>query len=229
MIETAVLGTKHLLELLPTLGARRLLFTSSGAVYGPQPRGVPLVPEDHAGAPDPLDPASAYAHAKRLAEHMVCSRGGSEALEVVIARGFAFVGPRLPLDEHFAIGNFVRDGLEGRPIRVNGDGTAVRSYLYGSDLAAWLWTLLFAGTPSRAYNVGSEEAITIRALADVVGAHFGVGVDAPRSPASPEPGALYVPSTARARSELGLRQRVGLAEAIARTASHHTSEAPRDP
>ena len=215
MASVIVDGTRRVLELAQ--GAR-FLFLSSGAVYGAQ--DVPLVSEDALTAPDPLNPRNAYAEAKRLAELWCVS-----TLPAVVARGFAFVGPGLPLDAHFAIGNFIADGLAGRPIAVQGDGTAVRSYLYATDLAIWLWTLLLEGQGGRAYNVGSEEAVSIRELAAAVGAHFGVPVEIRGAPQPGRRPDRYAPSTRRAREELGLRQRVSLGDAIARTARWHRSRA----
>jgi dTDP-glucose 4,6-dehydratase len=125
----------------------------------------------------------------------------------------------MQLDAHFAIGNFIGDRLHDRPIRVQGDGSPVRSYLYASDLMVWLWTILFRGQSCRAYNVGSEEALNIATLAREVAAALppAVDVDIASTAAPGAPVHRYVPSTARAREELGLRAEVPLREAIRRT------------
>jgi dTDP-glucose 4,6-dehydratase len=201
-----------------------MLFTSSGAVYGRQPPEVSHVAEDYAGGPDPLDRRSAYAEGKRAAEFL-CGLAATRAnspVSVSIARCFAFVGPHLPLDVHFAIGNFIRDALAGGPIRISGDGTPYRSYLYAADLAEWLVTILLRGEAGRAYNVGSDEAISIQDLANRVAA-VAAGLWPARPPirvvtalqAKPasQP-SFYVPKCRRAIDELGLSVTTPLAKAI---------------
>jgi nucleoside-diphosphate-sugar epimerase len=140
-------------------------------------------------------------------------------LATTVARCFAFVGPYMQIDAHFAIGNFIDDRLHSRPIRIHGDGSAVRSYLYASDLMVWLWTILFKGQPRRAYNVGSEEALNIatlaRAVATALPPEGDVNIASTVTPGAPVH--RYVPCTARAREELGLRAEVPLREAICRT------------
>jgi nucleoside-diphosphate-sugar epimerase len=227
MFDTIVSGTRRVLEFARRAGARRVLLTSSGAVYGRQPAGMDHVAEDYAGGPDPLNAALVYAEAKRAAE-MLCALHADSALEPAIARCFAFVGPHLPIDAHFAVGNFIRDGINGGPIRVAGDGTPYRSYLYAADLAVWLWTILLRGQPMRPYNVGSEAAISIAELARAVARHCtpvpSVHVAVPARPGPPE---RYVPDTARARRELGVVSTIDLDEALARTmAWHRRSRSP---
>lgn len=219
MIETITQGTKQALEFARQCNCRRFLLVSSGGVYGRQPPELARLPEDYGGAPDTGSPRAAYGEGKRLAELYAAIYAEKYGLETVTARGFAFVGPFLPLDKHFAVGNFIRDGLRGGPIAVGGDGTPVRSYLYGADLAIWLWTILLRGRPGRAYNVGSEDAITIEALAHTVAGQFApfLRVQVARQPPPNQPPERYVPSTARARQELGLEAWIGLEEALRRT------------
>ena len=223
MVDTITQGTRRTLEFARQCGAERFLLTSSGAVYGAQPPELSHTPEEYAGAPDCARPGSAYGEGKRLAELFGAVYGEKHGLAVTVARGFAFVGPYLPLDLHFAVGNFLRDGLRGGPITVGGDGTPVRSYLYAADLAVWLWTILLRGRAGRAYNVGSEDAKTISQTAQAVATQFS-----PASPVviarAPTPGQAadrYVPSVARAREELGLDVWIGLDEALRRTLEWH--------
>jgi dTDP-glucose 4,6-dehydratase len=214
-------GTRNILDLAVTTGARRFLLTSSGAIYGPQPPDLAAIPEDWPGSPPLAEPSTAYGQAKRAAEHLCALVGEQHGLETVVARCFAFVGPDLPLHVHFAIGNFIRDALTADAITVSGDGTPLRTYLDQSDLAHWLLTLLEHGRPGQAYNVGSDEVISIAALA-----HLVRDILAPHKPVhilgQPNPGAArnrYVPDISKVLRELGLSVHVHLAESIRRTSA----------
>lgn len=161
-------GTKNLLDLAVSVSARRFLLTSSGGIYGPQPSDLEAIPEDWIGSPPLAEPSTAYSHAKRAAEHLCALYRDAYGLEVVVARCFSFVGRDMPLDVHFAIGNFIRDALAADAITVAGDGTPCRTYLDQSDLAHWLWILLLQGRDGETYNVGSDRVITIAELAYLV-------------------------------------------------------------
>ncbi len=212
-------GTRRVLEFAKHSGTKKFLLASSGAVYGRQPPELEKTPEEFLGGPDPLDPRSAYAEGKRMAEWMCATAAQEGSFEVKIARGFAFLGPYLPLRAHFAAGNFIADALAARPIVVEGDGTAVRSYLYAADLAIWLWTILLRGENRRAYNVGSENEANIAELARMVAG--GGPVEVRGTPVLGEKPERYVPSTLRARTELHLKERIDLSESIRRTLAWH--------
>jgi nucleoside-diphosphate-sugar epimerase len=226
MFDMMLNGTRRTLDFAKCTGATRFLLTSSGSVYGPQPAGLMHTPEDYAGGPDAANAQFMHGEAKRASE-MLCAIYADARLQPTIARCFAFVGPYLPLDVHFAVGNFIRDGMRGGPIRVSGDGTPYRSYLYAADLAIWLWTILLRGQPMRPYNVGSEAALTIAELANLVARTFmpPVPVHVSRVSDPRVPAQRYVPSVARAETELGLRLTVPLAEGIRRTVDWHTRAA----
>ncbi len=226
VFERNVNGTRRVLEFARRAGTDRLLYVSSGAVYGRQPPELRHIPEDYAGAPATVDLQSAYGESKRVSEFLCAAHAARHGFHAPVARCFAFVGPHLPLDGHWAIGNFIRDAIKGGPIRLSGDGTARRSYLYAADLAVWLWTILCRGESRRVYNVGSERDVSIAELAHTVAAAVrpAAAVEVSQRAA---PGRLperYVPSTERARVELGLAEWISLAEGIRRTTVSHAGD-----
>lgn len=231
MLELNVLGTKQALNCAHAVHAKHFLLTSSGAVYGKQPVNLGHLDEEYMGGPDISQASSAYGEGKRVAELMSVIEGERSGLSVKLARCFAFVGPYLPLDTHFAAGNFINDLLSQRAIKVLSDGTAVRSYLYGIDLVTWLLTILVKGQHARPYNVGSDEPYTVLELANLtqhVGAELGLCAPAqvlPGQAARPgQRGARYLPSVARAREELGLQQTVTAHQGVRRTIEWHLSQ-----
>jgi dTDP-glucose 4,6-dehydratase len=234
MLSTILAGTERTLKFAKQCGARKFLLTSSGAVYGRQPPELTHVPESYDGAPDPLAATSVYAEGKRAAELMCAvfqnringqktARAEGLEFEAKIARCWAFCGPHLPLDAHFAIGNFIGDVLAGRPISIGGDGTPRRSYLYAADLAVWLWTILFRAPALVAINVGSARDVSVLELAEIVAATLAptTEVYVARQAVPGAVPARYVPSVERAEMLLGLRETVGLEESIRRTAAWH--------
>jgi len=230
MFDTIVDGTRRCLDLAAQSGATKFLLTSSGAVYGKQPSNLARIPENFNGGPDQLEPGSAYAEGKRAAELLCVLAAKETGIQMKIARCFAFVGPYMKLDAHFAIGNFIRDHLEGVSIRVQGDGTPLRTYMYASDLMIWLWTILLRGNSCRAYNVGSEEEINIAELARAVAGtgSEGTPVEILGKPVAGAAVARYVPATERAQRELGLRCTVSLGTAIERTMKWSRAQCSRE-
>lgn len=197
MFNTIVNGTQNVLRWCLESGAKRVLYISSGAA-------------EHR-------PDSPYGAAKKAAEVLCRIYAQQYGMEIPIARPYALIGPGLPLDAHFAIGNFIRDALAGGPVKVVGGTNVYRSYLYASDMAAWLWTLLLKGESCTTVNVGSSEPITIWGLARTVGEVLDCGFASEPGSAA---GHTYVPVMWRTNM-LGLQQTVWLRDAILKTARWH--------
>jgi dTDP-glucose 4,6-dehydratase len=166
--------------------------------------------------------------AKRAAEHLCALYRQAHGLETVVARCFAFVGPDLPLDVHFAIGNFIRDALTAEAIVVNGDGLPLRSYMHQDDLAHWLTVLLQRGVAGEAYNVGSPEALSVGELAhrvrDLLAPGKPVRILAQGDPAATTRNG-YIPNVDKARA-LGLGLNAALDVAIRDTAEAARARSP---
>lgn len=216
--ESIVDGTKHILELAKLKNITSLLYISSGAVYGKQPHTITHIAEEYIGATNVYDKDASYGEGKRVAEMFCNIYNKQHNIDVKIARCYSFVGPYLPLDGHFAIGNFINDIINNRQIKIQGDGSPQRAYLYTADLMIWLLKILTEGKSCYPYNVGSDEAIDLESLANILSQNspnnLGVEIEQEKTSA---PSAIYVPSIERAKTELGLKVYTNLKDAIDKT------------
>jgi dTDP-glucose 4,6-dehydratase len=197
-----------------------VLFTSSGAVYGDIPEDIGNVPESWNGAVASYQPSSAYAEGKRSAEFLLSVATSRGICKGLLARMFAFSGVDLPMDRHFAIGNFVKDAVSTRTIQIRSDGSSIRSYMDQRDMADWLLRILEVGQTNAIYHVGSERSISIRDLAHLIAMRtetilqqeVTVEVKGLKSPLDGV--SRYVPSTLATRQALGVNETISLEESI---------------
>lgn len=206
---------------------RKVLNVSSGLVYGAQPLDLVGMPESHAGGPEPDSITAIYAEAKRYAEAETAAWRSLAKLPVVTARPFAFIGPYQGLDKPWAVNNFLRDAMLGVPIRILGDADTVRSYMYPSDMAFWLLSILAEGVPGTAYNVGSPDEVTLGQLAERIAASFEKSPPVVCRPLGQPRITRFVPDVSRAQTTLGLRVTVDLDQAIERTLEWHRATRAR--
>lgn len=226
--DTVSAGTRNTLDFAARSRVAKFLYLSSGAVY--DVRGLyahePLS-ETFSGAPDPILPSSALGLAKRTAEFFCATYSQQSLLKSIkVARCFSFIGPKIPLDIHYAVGNFIADGLARRPVTIRGTGRDVRSYLYLSDLVVWLLTILCSDDQFEVYNVGSEDARSIYDVAMMVASCFCPATSViTKNSHTPETSApsYYVPSTMRAQEKLKLIARIGFEDGVRRTVSYYSS------
>ena len=208
-------GTLNYCRLAPKFHTdSKIVFCSSGAVYGYQPKDVQYLTEDMAfGDIESLDEVKkSYAYAKRDAEFAI-QKLGQAGLNVSIARCFSFVGRYLPKDQHFAIGNFIADGIAGRNIEVKASKKVYRSYMYADDLVLWLMTIADNSNPQcPVYNVASDKEVEIKELADIVANIFNVRIKSSENSAKHVD--RYIPSTQKAKKTLSLKESYNLRRAI---------------
>lgn len=222
-LSTIVEGTERILNYCRSLKCPpKMLLTSSGAVYGKQPSSISHLCETMPTSPDLYGARSAYGLGKCMAEHLCSQYHRLYQLPVKVARCFAFLGPHLPLDHHFAIGNFIADRLAKRPILIKSQETVFRSYQYPSDLMIWLWTILISGQNASPYNVGSDEAHTLDYFATLISKTVQPSLPISRTAVSQQQAiSRYVPSIAFAKQSLGLYNRIPIKDAILKTLAWH--------
>ena len=217
MLKIIIEGQERVLSEAVRLN-NKILFLSSGAVYGRQPLDLSHLPETWEGAPQIGDSNSAYHEGKRVAELMGNIAATKQGLHFISARLFAFIAPFLPLGTHFAAGNFIHDAVTSNQIEIQSGGGSVRSYLYATDLCSSLWALLARGETKTAYNVGSEHEVSIKKLALEVASCTNRNVEVVvRGVDNSENVNRYVPSITKMEIELGWKINVPLQDSLFRT------------
>ncbi|GFO70138.1 dTDP-glucose 4,6-dehydratase [Geomonas limicola] len=216
-METITRGTANLLDAamkLPDL--KKILNLSSGQIYGRQRIDEARIPETRPGTLSCDSIMSVYPEAKRYAETLCCAYWSLYKIPVVTARPFAFMGPYQGLDKPWAINNFFRDALKDATIRIIGNGLPERSYLYPSDMAAWLLAILVDGTPGHAYNVGSPTGVTLGDLAEKI-KRYAQSSSIIEIRRMNDDRSRFIPDDTQCRKTLGLQVTVGIDEALQRS------------
>lgn len=202
----------------------KILYVSSGAVYGIARQSYYTFSED-----DPLATLKSiglhkrdYAGAKRASEVEIINLG-KLGLSVSIARCFAFIGKYLPRDQHFAIGNFIENGLKNSEIEVKANGNVYRSYMYADDLVYWLFAIMLDGNSTTPiYNVGSAECIEVRELAELIKKRFNCIKISQKKPTNDID--FYVPNIKKAEKNLRLVCKFNIEMALDETIKRLQSE-----
>jgi len=218
--EQIVEGTKNVLNLVRDyFPMSKLLFVSSGGVYGKMLPNKKSFSETDVLESDILDSSNIYAISKREAEHLCLNYHDKYNLNISIARCFCFSGIHLPLDVHFAIGNFVNDVNNNNNIIIKGDGESVRSYLDQDDLIEWFIEILKNDSfKNTIYNIGSEDSISIKDLAMLIKklSNKKIDVEILNESNNNLRKTVYVPDCEKIRKKFNLVQKVSLSESIAK-------------
>jgi len=218
-VKTLEVGTENIIDFAIKNKIPKLLFTSSGVIYG-QSDKMHLMEQDFVKSPI-VNKGTGLAQGKILAETIITNRCRSHNINYKIARCFSFVGPYLPLDIHYAIGNFINDARQNRPIVLRSEGKSVRSYLYIADTIIWLLKLLVCDEEG-VFNVGSERQITIYDLAhkvrDVISPSSDVVIEHKDLTEGNFTRDIYVPSVSKIKSSLGVEEWTSLEDSILKTA-----------
>lgn len=205
-------GTSKLINEVSARIKPNFIHLSSGAIYGLPARQIENISEIQSHSPVNLENWE-YAKCKSAIEELVVKGSKNGKLNGSNPRLFSFIGPHLPINYTFAIGEFVSKAIEKKKIIINGNLTSTRSYMYPTDMVTWILSILVKPT-IETIHIGSEYAIQMKQLAETVNYIFeGVGVDSIQSVESPN---HYVPQTFQTRQKYNLNESVSLKQGLER-------------
>lgn len=227
IVNTITQGTNRVLDASLRLShLKGFLNISSGLIYG----GGSSIENDSAEksivGPNILEAGtSAYAEAKRMGESYCSIYRDLYRIPIKTVRPFAFIGPYQLIDRPWAINNFISDALKGGPIRVLGNHTSVRSYMYPSDMVYWVLTILCKGISGAVFNLGNDDGISLmdaaNSISSYVAGHPSV-ISQPNFKSLKH--SVFVPSITKAKNELNLEIVTSSLDAIKKTIAWYKQE-----
>ena len=218
--ENNVGGTLNLLAAMTLKGVKKLVFSSSAAVYSPNDK-------DAVEETDPTEPLSPYGATKLLSEQLISSVGAAEQISHISLRYFNVVGSAIP-----EFGDNSKDNLvpkvflalkNGKRPEIYGtdyptpDGTCIRDYIHVQDLARAHVAALKkteTGYVSAVYNVGSGNGYSVREMMDQLSKTIGRDINPNESPARAGDSPKLIASIAKIEKELGWKPQATLKEMI---------------
>jgi UDP-glucose 4-epimerase len=210
-----VTGTLNVLEAARWNRHSRFVFASSAAVYG-EPKRLPIR-EDQ-----PLRPVGMYGATKMAGEGFVHAFGSSYGLSTVALRLFNVYGPRQRQGPHGnVIQRFVEDSRGKQRVRVSGDGSQSRDFVFVSDVVDAI-VLSLKSDATGAFNIGTGKDTTVKELARTF-AGLVPGLKVERSKARPGDVKLSLASVKRAAAQLGWKAKVPLARGLKETLDYKPS------
>lgn len=227
-IRTAVEGTSNMLNLAREVGAR-ILIASTSEVYG-DPEMHPQK-EDYWGNVNPIGPRACYDEGKRCAEALTVSYARQYGLEARIVRIFNTYGPRMSPNDGRVVSNFIVQALEGKPIKIYGDGSQTRSFCYVSDLVDGLVRMMNLDHDPGPVNLGNPREHSILEFANVILSTVGTKCKFERCPLPGDDPSRRRPDISKAERLLGWRPQVAVEDGLKRTAEYFRevlAEASRD-
>jgi dTDP-glucose 4,6-dehydratase len=158
-------------SLLDSSSVKNILFTSSGAVYGKNPEKLIHLKEEDAANININYKNLGYGLGKISSEFLGFQWADRDNLNFKVARLFSFSGAFLPLKSNYVIGNFINNVINKEPLLIKNPGKVYRSFLYGAEMALWLWKILVEGN-NTVYNVGSDKEVSTIDLANLISEVF---------------------------------------------------------
>ena len=201
----------------------KILYISSGAVYGEQPETNKGFKENYLQFNSKISFKKSYKKEYseiKLKNEKLFQQFGKTGAKVSIARCFSFVGPNLPLNTNYVIGNIINNILRNENIIIKANYKIIRSYMYSDDLVRWLLKILDnSNNQCPIFNVGSDNKVSIHKIANVLAKIYNLEILSPKI--SSKKIDNYIPNINKARKELNLTINNDSLEAIQKTINFH--------